>query len=203
MTQATRHTTGRVRAGRYATALVATGTLVTLAACSNAKTSSSEAGTQPSESNSSSWSATPSSQDDPQATEKAAVLDAYSRFWDEQVKAYAKGSLTGTDFARYAAALALASTEDDLNVLRSKGIVTTGAPTHATTVEDIQPDKKVPSAKLSDCLDSTDWTFIYRKTGRPVDMPEERLIRYVTNVQAEKWGKQWKIVKVTPQQDAC
>ncbi|MGW0628510.1 hypothetical protein [Streptomyces sp. NPDC002758] len=130
-------------------------------------------------------------------------MKTYSRFWEEQVKAYAKGDASGTEFSRYAAAVALSSTEDDLEDLRAKGIVTTGAPTHDTTVDSLEADKKVPHAALTDCLDSTDWKFVYRDSGKPVAMPKNRLVRYVTKVDAEKWGKQWKIVDVTPQQRHC
>ncbi|MEU8950947.1 hypothetical protein [Streptomyces sp. NPDC048489] len=123
--------------------------------------------------------------------------------WREQAKAYAKGDTKGTEFSRYAAALALSGTEDDLKDLRSKGIVTTGAPTHKTTIDVLEMDKKVPHAKLTDCMDSTRWKFIYRKSGKPVEMPKNRLIRYVTDVEAERWGNQWKIVNATPRQHAC
>ncbi|MFG2312949.1 hypothetical protein ACGFS9_30380 [Streptomyces sp. NPDC048566] len=123
--------------------------------------------------------------------------------WAEQTKAYAKGDVKGTKLSTYAAALALSGTEDDLKDLRSKDIVTTGAPTHKATVTLLDMDKKVPHAKLTDCLDSTGWKFVYRKSGKRVEMPKDRLVRYVTKVEAEKWGKQWKIVDVTPQQHAC
>ncbi|MFF7451622.1 MULTISPECIES: hypothetical protein [unclassified Streptomyces] len=146
---------------------------------------------------------TPSISTDAQAAEKSAVLDAYTAFWAEQVKAYSRGDTKGTDFAQYAAAEAKSSTEADLKDLRSKGIVTTGAPTHEAEVDRLSSAKQVPSAQLTDCLDSTAWKFIYSKTRKPVQMPENRLVRYVTKVDAEKWGKQWKIVNVTPKQDAC
>jgi hypothetical protein len=41
---------------------------------------------------------------DPQAAERKAVLQAYSKMWDEQVKAYRKADLAGTDLDEYAAA---------------------------------------------------------------------------------------------------
>ncbi|MEU3795946.1 hypothetical protein AB0F07_40280 [Streptomyces fructofermentans] len=131
------------------------------------------------------------------------MLAAYSAFWGEQVKAYAQGNSKGTDLHQYAAAVALSGTEEDLKDLRSKGIVTTGAPSHKPVVDVLEPDREVPHAKLTDCLDSTDWKFVYRKSGKPVGMPKGRLVRYVTNVEAEKWGEQWKIVEVVPQQRAC
>lgn len=123
--------------------------------------------------------------------------------WAEQVKAYAQGDSKGTDLDQYAAAVALSGTETDLEDLRAKGIVTKGAPTHETEVESLEADEKVPHAKLTDCLDSTNWKFVYRESAKPVEMPENRLVRYVTKIEAEKWGKQWKIVDVVPQQTAC
>ncbi|WP_327591500.1 hypothetical protein [Streptomyces chartreusis] len=177
--------------------------LVILTGCSNDSKTPAATPTTRSAPSSASSSPTPSPSTDPQAAEKAAALDAYSRFWAEQVKAYAKGDTKGTDFRRYAGAKALVSTETDLTDLRSKGIVTTGAPAHDAKVDTLDSARKVPSAQLTDCLDSTDWKFVYRKSGKPVAMPENRLIRYETKATAEKWGKQWRIVEVTPQQDAC
>lgn len=104
------------------------GGLVILTGCSNDSKTPAATPTTRSAPSSASSSPTPSPSTDPQAAEKAAALDAYSRFWAEQVKAYAKGDTKGTDFRRYAGAKALVSTETDLTDLRSKGIVTTGAP---------------------------------------------------------------------------
>ncbi|WP_372347451.1 hypothetical protein [Streptomyces sp. KL116D] len=38
---------------------------------------------------------------------------------------------------------------------------------------------------------------MYEKTGKPAEMPKNRVLKYAT-VQAEKWGKEWKIVEVKP-----
>jgi hypothetical protein len=195
--------TSAVRARNHAALVALIGCCtVGLAACSDGGTGdNAKSSTTPSATGSpKSPSPSPSSSE---AAEKAAVLEAYSRMWEEQVKAYAKGDSKGTALSQYAAALALSGAEDDLKDLRSKGIVTTGAPKHRTTVDSLDPAKKVPHAKLTDCLDSTDWKFVYRNSGKPVEMPKDRLVRYVTKIQAEKWGKQWKIVDVVPQQNAC
>ncbi|MGW2863369.1 hypothetical protein [Streptomyces sp. NPDC001205] len=139
----------------------------------------------------------------PDDAEKTAALSAYDRMWAEQVKAYAQGDAKGTDLATYSAALALSGTQKDLEELRSKGIVTTGAPTHRATVTNLDTTAKIPKASLSDCLDTSAWKFIYRTTSKPVAMPTNQLVRYVTEAKAEKWGQQWKIVDVVPQQRAC
>lgn len=191
------------RLRKHAALMAVTG-LALLTACSDTDGDSDDAASaSPSVATSEPASATPSVSGDPQSAEETAVLKAYAAFWAEQVKAYSKGDTQGTDFAQYAAAEAKSSTEADLKDLRSKGIVTTGAPTHEAEVDRLSSAKQVPSARLTDCLDSADWKFIYSKTRKPVQMPENRLVRYVTKVDAEKWGKQWKIVNVTPQQDAC
>ncbi len=140
---------------------------------------------------------------DPEAAEKKAVLQAYSKMWDEQVKAYRKADATGTNLDEYAAALALSSTKRDLKDLRSKGIVATGAPTHEVDVTQIDVAAKVPKAELTDCLDTAEWTLVYSKSGKPVEMPEKRLTRYLNKIEAEKWGEQWKILDVSPEQQAC
>lgn len=59
------------------------------------------------------------------------------------------------------------------------------------------------AARLTDCLDVSDWKLIYARSGKPVAMPANRLTRYVNQVKAEKWRKQWKILDVTPEQQAC
>ncbi|MEU4507400.1 hypothetical protein [Streptomyces sp. NPDC024089] len=204
MTHVPRHParTTSVRIRTFAGALLTTCALVTVSACSTGDDSAAKPPATPPPTGKPA-PATPSASTDPQAAEKAAVLGVYSRFWEEQAKAYAKGDTKGTEFGRYAAAVALSSTEDDLKDLRSKGIVTTGAPGHDTTVDKFETDKKVPHAKLTDCLDSTDWKFRYRSSGKPVPMPTDRLLRYETKIEAEKWGKQWKIVDVAPQQTPC
>ncbi|MEU3901725.1 hypothetical protein [Streptomyces sp. NPDC045251] len=178
--------------------------MLVLTACGGDESAERPASASPTPSQPPGAPSTPSSDGaDPQAAQKRAVLQTYHRFWEEQVKAYSQGDVTGTDVAKYAAAQALSATTRDLSELRSQGIVTTGEPAHDTSVDELQLDKKVPYAKLTDCLDSTGWKFVYAKSQKPVDMPTNRLVRYVTEVEAEKWGNQWKIVTVTPQQRTC
>ncbi|MGW7276072.1 hypothetical protein ACWGH5_36855 [Streptomyces sp. NPDC054864] len=154
-------------------------------------------------SKSSAPSTTPSPSTDPETAEKKAVLEAYARMWAENVKAYAKADPKGTKLSTYSAAVAWAQWKNDLKSLKKQGIVTTGEPSHDIEVTGIKPDKKVPSAELTDCLDTTDWKFVYRKSGKPVAMPNNRLKSYVMEITAEKWGKQWKVVVAKPLDRAC
>ncbi|WP_338704319.1 hypothetical protein V2W30_41130 (plasmid) [Streptomyces sp. Q6] len=179
-----------------------------LTACSGSENKGPEATLDPkdpSTSASSTDNATPSpSQTDPHAGDKAAALDAYGRMWAEQAKAYAKGSTSGTEFDTYAVALAKTSITNDLADLRSKGIVTKGAPTHSAKITEFKPrGTKAASAKVKDCLDTTHWKYLYAKTGKPVPMPSTRLPRYYMTAQAEVWGKSWKIIEIKLSQDPC
>ncbi|MFF9171826.1 MULTISPECIES: hypothetical protein [unclassified Streptomyces] len=145
----------------------------------------------------------PSPRSDPEAVEKKAVLTTYDRMWAEQTKAYKKANATDTDLDRYAAALALSSVESDLKDLKSKGIIASGEPSHQVSITQLDMAGKVPKARLTDCLDVSHWKLIYAQSGKPVAMPANRLTRYVNEIKAEKWGKQWKILDVTPKQQAC
>lgn len=168
-----------------------------MTSCSDKDTGTDAASPAPTKSRSSAPTASPTAQP------ADAVKEAYQRYWDAQVKAYAKGDAKGTGLSVYSAALALSKTKNDLKDLREKGIVTTGAPTHDVQVTSFKPDEKVPQAKLTDCLDTSAWKFIYRESRKPVEMPKGRLVRYVTEIEAEKWGKQWKVLNVVQQQRAC
>ncbi|MFC7308964.1 hypothetical protein ACFQVC_32750 [Streptomyces monticola] len=140
---------------------------------------------------------------DPEAQAESEVLAAYGRFWIEQSKAYAQGSTKGTDLKRYAVGNALAQAESDLLTMKQKGVRAEGQPTIKATVETVDPRAEVPKATLKDCLDISTWKRVDKKTGKELPAPSERLDRYVTVVKAEKWGKQWKILDVKPQQKAC
>ncbi|MGR3938460.1 hypothetical protein [Streptomyces sp. BRA346] len=140
---------------------------------------------------------------DPQQAAKKEVLGAYGHFWDEQVKAYAKADSTGTELTRYATGNALSRAESDLTSLKRAGNVLTGKPAHDAQVTDLDLERKVPSATLNDCLDVSDWKTKNRKTGKTVPAPKGQLKKYAAAVKAEKWGKQWKILDVKPQNNTC
>ncbi|MGW5736403.1 MULTISPECIES: hypothetical protein [Streptomyces] len=145
----------------------------------------------------------PSRSTDPQAKEKKALLEVYERMWEEQVKAYARADTKSTDLKKYATANAFARAESDVMGLKAKGVVAVGEPTHAPEVQNMELDRKVPRAKLRDCMDTTDWTYKYRKSGKTLPLPKERFKRYFVTVKAERWGKQWMILDVSPQRKAC
>ncbi|MFF1714644.1 hypothetical protein [Streptomyces sp. NPDC058268] len=123
--------------------------------------------------------------------------------WEEQVKAYAAADLKGTDLKKYSVGAALSRAKSDVEGMQKKGIVTKGKPGHKTKVTSTDLERKVPRAELTDCVDTSTWKFVYRKSGKPVPLPEGAMPRYVTKVKAEKWGNQWKFLELTPTQRAC
>ncbi|MCB5910388.1 hypothetical protein [Streptomyces pinistramenti] len=140
---------------------------------------------------------------DPQAAGKQEVLDSYSKFWTEQAKAYAHASVVGTDLKKYATADALSRAEGDIASLKRLGVVTEGKPESSAKVTSITLEKKVPQATITDCLDISHWKQVEKKTGKEVARGKQALGRYITVVSAEKWGKQWMILKVDTQQLSC
>ncbi|MEV2256882.1 hypothetical protein AB0I94_41145 [Streptomyces sp. NPDC050147] len=175
---------------------------IVLTACSSvgdANTDSNKPSPPPSKASGS----VPSKSACPLAQDKQAVLKVYERMWEEQVKAYAAADLKGTDLKKYAAAGAYARARLDVEGLQKKGIFAKGKPGHKTKVTSTDLKRQVPRAELSDCLNTSTWKYFYRKTGKPVPLPEGNMTRYVTTVKAEKWGKQWKILELTPHQRAC
>ncbi|MEV0521832.1 hypothetical protein AB0I66_00250 [Streptomyces sp. NPDC050439] len=146
---------------------------------------------------------TPAMSVDPQAKDKQAVLEVYKRMWEEQVKAYAAADLKGTELKKYATASAYSRAKFDVEGLQRKGIFAKGKPGHETKVTSTDLERQVPRAELTDCLDTSTWKYFYRKTGKPVPLPEGNLSRYVTTVKAEKWGKKWMVLEIEPEQRAC
>ncbi|MFJ5035641.1 hypothetical protein ACIQB5_48360 [Streptomyces sp. NPDC088560] len=140
---------------------------------------------------------------DPQAAEKQAVLDAYGHYWKEQAEAYKSGTIEGTDLKKYAVGDALARVQSDLMTMKENGVIAAGAPRSDAIVTTLDLQSQPPKATLSDCLDISSWKRLYRKTGKEVPTPQGRINRYMTVVEAEKWGSQWKILSATPQQRAC
>ncbi|WP_415954404.1 hypothetical protein [Streptomyces sp. KLOTTS4A1] len=146
---------------------------------------------------------TASAPTDPDAAEKKALKKVYAKFWEAQAEAYAKGSSKGTNLNDYATTDALVAAESDLLDLQQQGIVTRGKPTSTVSRVSVDMDRKTPSGRLTDCLDTEGWTFHYKDTGKQVPRSDKRILRYIAEVEAEKWGKQWMITKVTPSKRKC
>jgi hypothetical protein len=140
---------------------------------------------------------------DPKTAAERELLDTYQQYWDEKAAAYAKASMSGTKLATYARGNALGLAQSDLKNLKTVGQVTKGAPRIDPKVTGLDLQKKVPSAQITDCVDVSTWKVIDVKTKTEVALPKQRRTKYVSIVAAEKWGKQWVILDVKPEDRAC
>lgn len=144
----------------------------------------------------------PTASADPQAAAKKELLATYSKFWAEQVKAYAKASDKGTDLEKYATTEALARSLSDLQNLNAADKALRGTPKHDAKVTAMGLDKKLPDAEITDCLDVSEWKTV-NKAGKTLPSAKGVLKRYVTTASAEKWGNKWMITKVEQQRRSC
>lgn len=148
-------------------------------------------------------SSTPSKKADPQDAEKKAAREAYQKSWEEQTKAYAKASSKGTKLQKYTSLGALTHVESELLSLKDAGQVVTGQPKVSPKVTALRPNQKIPEAEITDCTDVSDWTIVDEKSKKKIDLPSGHLKQHVTIAEMEKWGKQWKLTKLSPQKRAC
>ncbi|MGY9067023.1 hypothetical protein [Streptomyces sp. CAS3] len=184
--------TAAVRTRKHATALLLAGSLLALAGCSD---SSSDTSARP---NPASTAYSPS----PRATVNAAVIVAYGDSWAAQTEAYSKASSAGTDLKKSTTLRALFDIEHDLKVMRKAGQVTTGKPLIHPEVVKVT-NSKLPTAIVTDCVDTTHWTLIDKASKKPVPLPTTRLLKYASTATLEKWGTKWMVTKLTAQERSC
>ncbi|WP_435224296.1 hypothetical protein [Streptomyces sp. Tue6028] len=131
------------------------------------------------------------------------LLDAYRHYWAEKAAAYAKASMSGTQLETYAKGNALGLAQSDLRNLKTSGQVTKGEPRIDPQVVSLDLQKKVPLAKIRDCVDVSTWKVLDAKTKSEVALTKDRRTKYVSNVTAERWGKRWVVLEVKPEDLAC
>ncbi|MFI8930609.1 hypothetical protein ACIG3E_23385 [Streptomyces sp. NPDC053474] len=186
-----------------ASVLVALGALT---ACDSSDDGSDDAAKPSQKPSQTAPSSTPSASPSPQSNEGQAedqLLAAYRAYWSEKATAYAKGTMADTRLKSYAKGNALGQAIADLRNLKTAGQLTTGEPVLKPRVSSLDLKKKVPLARITDCVDVEPWKAIDRKTRAEVQLPKERRLKYVSHVTAERWGKQWVILEVKPENRAC
>ncbi|MEV6134327.1 hypothetical protein AB0M05_47320 [Streptomyces violaceusniger] len=137
----------------------------------------------------------------PDAAEKAAVLTSYDRMWAEQMKAYRKASLKGTDVEKYATLDALGQFKLDLAHLESNGTVIKGDMGHEVKVTGLDLEAKTSKATLSDCVDLSKWKTYDVKARKMIPLPSAQPLRYVATATAEKWDGRWMVTAFKPDGD--
>ncbi|MBL1109402.1 hypothetical protein JK361_33300 [Streptomyces sp. 5-8] len=181
-------TTLRSRNRRTASALVA------LAAITMAGGCSSDDGLKaaPSPTRSSAKPTTTESSDEAQA--RMAVVAAYQNLNSEQIKAYAKASLAGTQVAKYATGKELRDVKDAVFVNMQNGIVFRGEPKITARGIDVvlHLDKSPKQATLRLCFDLNTWEPFYKKTGKSAAAPNQ-VKRYPITANLQQQTEQWQV----------
>lgn len=123
---------------------------------------------------------------------KAAVLAAYQEYWDVKVAAFADPSVNpGAELERVAIDTAFTDITTALHLYRSHGIELVGAPLLAPEVAGVENGDEA-TATIVDCVDSSDWTPQYVKTGDSAQVPGAAS-RVVTRSTAVIYAGHWTI----------
>ncbi|MFF0142605.1 hypothetical protein ACFYRN_40010 [Streptomyces sp. NPDC005227] len=193
-----------VRNWKPTAALLAASALLTLSACSSNKGSADNAKPSPPASSTAPSASASPSRSSSLSADQAAVLAVYTHYREEQAKAYAKASVSGTDIEKYATTEALGKVTRDVLSLRTAGNAASGAPvSHNTEIAALKTDGPIPKATIKDCLDVTNWGVVNKKTGKALPTPKGQLKKHVNDVTLEKWGNRWLVRTDTAKPIAC
>ncbi len=129
-----------------------------------------------------------------EAQARKAVVAAYQSMNAEQVKAYAKASLTGTQIAKYATGKELRDVKDAVFVNMQNDIIFKGEPKITASADDVvlHLDKIPKQATLRLCFDLNTWEPIYEKTGKSAAAPNQ-VKRYPITADLQQQAGQWQV----------
>ncbi|MEV8037856.1 hypothetical protein [Streptomyces sp. NPDC086182] len=139
----------------------------------------------------------------PDETAGDELLAAYNGYLDEIIKSYSQADVGGTHVKRFATGAALVTVQSQTKAMAEAGQVTTGRPASTPKVTMIDLKRQVPRATITDCMDVSQWKVVDRTTKKEVELPKERLTKYIDVISLEKWGRQWIVLKETPQERKC
>jgi len=136
---------------------------------------------------------------DPQASEKAAVLAAYTGMTTAEEHSYVTGKLD-PNLQKYAGGKAFTDIETTLFDAQQSGTVDRGTVTRSPKVTTIDTTSVPLKATVVDCADSTHYSTVYAKTGKaiPYDGPRRHV---VTSTAARSTTGTWKIYTYVIERD--
>ncbi|MFI8178766.1 hypothetical protein ACIF6H_36595 [Streptomyces microflavus] len=132
---------------------------------------------------------------DPDAAEKTAVLKAYEGMWAARNRSYATAKLD-PELETYAGNKALSNIKATLFYHQQQSTVMKGEPTRAPQVDSVDETR----AALTDCVDTSDYTEVYVKTGKTVPVGTGPRRHHYT-ASAIKTGGKWVIWTTTIERD--
>ncbi|MCX4429077.1 hypothetical protein [Streptomyces mirabilis] len=136
-------------------------------------------------------SATPSATQsvDPNAAEKAKVLEAYRNMWEARNRTYAQAKLD-PKLSSYAGNKALSNIKVTLLYYQDHGTLMKGQPVNSPQVTGIDTESKPKKATITDCVDTSRYDEVDAKTGKkvPVGTGSRRHVYNATAINAQgKW----------------
>ncbi|MFD7283652.1 hypothetical protein ACFV80_43345 [Streptomyces sp. NPDC059862] len=122
------------------------------------------------------------------------VIAAYQGMTTEQVKAYAKASLKGSDITKYATGKALRDVKDAVFVNMQNGIVVQGEPQVSAAEDDVDLslDSSPQRATLRVCFDMNTWEPVYKESGKSA-APPDQVKRYTITAELQNQANQWQV----------
>ncbi|MFJ9752702.1 hypothetical protein [Streptomyces chartreusis] len=174
--------------------------LIALAACSSSDENGKAAGKPPAAEE----SPTPTAGADPRETAKKEAITAYEAYWQEMQKLYADQTGKSANLDQYAASAALTNAQNDARLAHDRGNVLVGdVVVTEPTVTKADTNGKIPNVILSSCLDISKWETVDAKTRKPVDLPDNRLLKYRIISAVEKYPEGWRVTRDEPQGKSC
>ncbi|MFD0119261.1 hypothetical protein [Streptomyces sp. NPDC059753] len=138
-------------------------------------------------------SAAPTRTVSPEETKaRKSVVAAYKGMTEEQVKAYASGSLKGSHITQFATGRTLRDVKNTIFVNLQNDIVFEGKPIVTASTDDAEVDEKSNPklATLRVCFDMNTWKPVNKKTGKSVAAPNQAK-RYTVNAKLLSRGGLW------------
>jgi hypothetical protein len=111
------------------------------------------------------------------------------------VAAEAVADAHNPDLAKFAGDKALAQERANLLQLAKAGIIVTGQPILKPVVTAVSLGG-APVVTISDCVDTSRWTPVYRATGKSAAAPNQPS-RVLATAQARPYGQGWIITELT------
>ncbi|BBG20656.1 hypothetical protein RVR_P127 (plasmid) [Actinacidiphila reveromycinica] len=128
------------------------------------------------------------------------MIAAYEGMWNAAAAAYHNGKVTSPDLEKYAVDKALADIRATGLYYQDHGEIMSGRPTYSPTVSSVSFASTPYTADVTDCLDSTHYIEVDKKTGKAVDRGAGPY-RHVATAVARYNGKSWVISSVTISRD--
>ena len=140
--------------------------------------------------------------DDREAKARAAALDAYNRFTELYVKLSLTSDFNGkAALSQFVGEPLLGDLTYDLYLKNQQGLVATGQPVWRAKVSRANMSARPFTIEIEDCFDGTNWTTVYKATGKPAQAPGQAL-KYVVISEAVQYDDgRWKIRKSTPNRE--